>query len=24
MSTNNTTTTDIHLFPLAWKHWSIG
>jgi hypothetical protein len=24
MSTNNTTTTDIHLFPLARKHWSIG
>jgi hypothetical protein len=20
MSTNNTTTTDIHLFPLAWRH----
>jgi len=23
MSTNNTTTTDIHLFPLAWRHWSM-
>ncbi len=23
MSTNNTTKTDIHLFPLAWRHWSM-
>jgi hypothetical protein len=23
MSTNTTTKTDIHLSPLAWKHWSM-
>ena len=23
MSTNTTTTTDTHLSPLAWKHWSM-